>query len=198
MATTRKTTTPTPVAQARQAVADATARHAAAEQAAALATTERAGQVERLAQGDESVTADDLLRSDAEAHRTALLLEHAARSVAACKAEQAITVATATAADLATLDGFDLADLAATTRATIAAALDNLRAQIDARNARLTEAMTTASGAGLIVGEADPMSPVLVKPKTYRSPEALIVNGAAVTAINAAESVAVVLAGVSA
>ena len=199
MTTTRKTTTtPSPVEVARQAVEQASTRHAAATEAADLATQASSRLVERLRSGDDDVLADDLMRSDAEVVRTAALLSFATDALAEAKAARAITVATATAADLADAEGFDLDTLTAEARATITNALEVLRSRIDARNARLSEAMTTAAGAGLIAGECDPLSPVVVKPKTFRSPATLVIDGAAVTAVDAPAVLAAVLVEVAA
>lgn len=216
MATARKTTTTTATAeptaqpadlatvveQARQAVADAAARHIATAEALRLATEHAAELDQRLAHGHDAVTAEDYLRADAEVRRAAALDRHAADAEAQARADQAVKVATATAEataqHLSEQPADDVPAMVAATLATVRRALADLAARIDARNARLAEAIDIATEAGLTVGEGDPMSPVLVRPRSRFAPVALIVNGQAVEPIDAAKVAAELLAEVAA
>ncbi|MGW6131335.1 hypothetical protein ACWFNE_15035 [Cellulomonas sp. NPDC055163] len=196
------TTKPSAVDEARETVARTTSRHADAERAASAALTTSADLSERLRTGDESVSAAELMSAQAEAGRAAALLDHATQALADAKAAYAVVVATDTASTLAAGQGFEVAGDVAEARATITAALVTLRSQVEERNVRLADALAVASDAGLMVGEADPLSPVLVRPKTrgvFGNPvAALIVNGETYSAVDADATVAAVLAGVSA
>lgn len=216
MATARKTTTTTATAeptaqpadlatvveQARQAVADAAARHIATAEALRLATEHATELDQRLAHGDDAVSAEDYLRADAEVRRAAALDRHAADAEAQARADQAVRVATATAKataqHLSEQPADDVPAMVAATLATVRGALADLAARIGARNARLAEAIETATEAGLIAGKGDPMSPVLVRPRSRFAPVALIVNGEAVEPIDAAKVAAELLAEVAA
>lgn len=212
MATARKTTITTATAeptaqpadlatvveQARHAVADAAARHVATAEALRLATEQAAELDQRLAHGDDAVSAEDYLRADAEVRRAAALNRHAADANAQARADQAVRVATATALRLAEQPTDDVPAIVAATLTTVRGALADLSAQIDARNARLAEAIDTATEAGLTAGKGDPMSPVLVRPRSRFAPIALIVHGQAIEPIDAAKVAAELLAEVAA
>ncbi|WP_024287940.1 hypothetical protein [Cellulomonas sp. KRMCY2] len=189
---------PTAIEAIALEVQQARTRHTQASDAAALALTHAVDLDDRLRTGDDSVLSADLLTADSEVRRTAALLAHAAEHLTEREGAQAVVVAVAVAADLADADRFDLTALTAEATNDVEQVLARLRSQIDARNALLRSAIDTAKGAGLVAGQADPLSPVLVYPRSYRSVETLTVNGLPVAAIDAEAAVSSILAGIAA
>ena len=160
------------------ALAAATARLDACTQALAAAQEQHDDLTARLARGDDSVTALDLMTADAERQRAGVLLTTAEAHRAEADQAHRTHVATTTAQRLTTSAVLDDLDTKVdATVGTIRAALADLRHLVEQRNASVIAATQEAQDAGLIAGECDPLSPVIVRPASWASPRTLVVNG---------------------